>query len=73
MTFVLSSSSYIIDRNSLPKLFLIADVGKIGTTAVMFYWLSTFDVGNTEFYLYPGIGIVLGLFLAMLIIETRKL
>ena len=72
VTFVLSSSSYLIDRDSLPKTFLVVDVGKIGTTAVMYYWLSTFDVGDTGTYLFPGIGVVLGLFLLFFIVEVRK-
>ncbi len=71
MTFVLSSSSYIIDRDSLARIFLVVDVGKIGTTAVMYYWLSTFDVGNTGTYLFPGIGVVLGGFVLMLVLEIR--
>ena len=72
MSFVLSSSSYLIDRDSLPKIFLVVDVGKITTTAVMYYWLSTFDVGDTGTYLFPGIGVVLGLFVLMLILEIRN-
>ena len=72
VTFVLSSSSYLIDRDSLPTLFLAVDVGKIGTTAVMYYWLSTFDVGDTGTYLFPGIGVVLGLFLLVFILEVKK-
>lgn len=72
MTFVLSSSSYLIDRDSFPKTFLVVDVGKIGTTAVMYYWLSTFDVGDTGAYLFPGIAVVLGLFVIMLIFEIKS-
>ena len=72
MTFVLSSSSYLVDRASLPRTFLVVDVGKIGTTAAMFYWLTTFDVGDTGTYLFPGIGVVLGLFVVMLAFEIRR-
>ena len=72
VTFVLSSSSYLIDRDSLPTPFLVVDVGKIGTTAVMYYWLSTFDVGDTGTYLFPGIGVVLGLFVIMLVFEIKR-
>lgn len=73
MTFVLSSSSYIIDRDSFPRIFLVVDVGKIGTTAVVYYWLSTFDVGDTGTYLFPGIGVVLGLFVFMLVLEIKQM
>ncbi len=72
VTFVLSSSSYLIDRDSLPKTFLVVDVGKIGTTAVMYYWLSTFDVGDTGTYLFPGFGVVLGLFMVVFVLEVKN-
>ena len=72
VTFVLSSSSYLIDRDSFSRTFLVVDVGKIGTTAVMYYWLSTFDVGDTGTYLFPGIGVVLGLFVIMLVFEIKR-
>jgi len=38
----------------------------------MYYWLSTFDVGDTGAYLFPGIGVVLGFFLILFVFEVKK-